>query len=485
MMTTDSPHPKKILITTPIYYINDRPHIGHAYSTIAADTLARYWRTKIGAENVRFSTGTDENSKKTIEAAREAELAIPEYTEKLAAEWKQTWDALKIDYDDFIRTSEPRHKQAVDALITKIHEAGDVTKGVYEGPYCYRCEAFYKEEELVEGKCPIHKKEVEIVKEDNYFFDLPKYADKLTKLIKSGEFEIQPESRRNEVLAFIERGLEPISISRANQEIGLTLPFDESQRIYVWVEALINYLTVAGYPEVGYEDWWSNVTHIVGKDIIKFHCIIWPAMLLSAGVGLPKRVIATGFWTIDGEKISKSLGNAIDPVALAEKYGNDALRYYLLREIPFGADGNFSSERFKSVYETELGNSLGNLVQRVASMLKNYNDGEYDGIGLNKDDRFDVTGIETANFHAVCGSLQKQLDYLNAQIEQNKPWEWVKHDKDAAVIFLASLVAKLEDVVRACAPILPQTASKVADIFHDGAISIDGGVLFPRVESES
>lgn len=481
-MTKGSQQSKKILITTPIYYINDRPHIGHAYSTIAADTLARYWRNQLGSENVRFSTGTDENSKKTIEAAREAGLDIPTYTAKLAAEWQQTWDSLQISYDDFIRTSEPRHKQAVDALVTKIYEAGDVTKGVYEGPYCFRCEAFYKDEELVDGKCPIHKKEVENVKEDNYFFDLPKYATQLTELIQSGAFEIQPESRRNEVLAFIERGLEPISISRANQEIGLTLPFDEGHRIYVWVEALINYLTVAGYPDAGYEEWWENVTHIVGKDIIKFHCIIWPAMLLSAGIKLPKRVIATGFWTIDGEKISKSLGNAIDPVALADKYGNDALRYYLLREIPFGADGNFSSERFKSVYETELGNSLGNLAQRVASMLKNYNASEYDEVGLNEGDRFDASAIEAANFHAVCGALQKQLDHLNARIEQFRPWEVVKTDKDATVIFLASLVAQILDVVRALSPILPETAEKVAQIFNDGLIDSSVGQLFPRVE---
>ncbi|MCC7543479.1 methionine--tRNA ligase [bacterium] len=477
---TRQTNPKKILITTPIYYINDRPHIGHAYSTIAADTLARYWRNKIGPENVRFSTGTDENSKKTIEAAREAGLDIPTYTDKLAAEWRQTWDSLKISYDDFIRTSEPRHKQAVDDLVNKIHAAGDVTKDIYEGPYCFRCEAFYRSEELVDDKCPIHKKEVENVKEDNYFFDLPKYADKLTELIRSGEFEIQPESRRNEVLAFIERGLEPISISRANQEIGLTLPFDESQRIYVWVEALINYLTVAGYPGAGYEDWWSNVTHIVGKDIIKFHCIIWPALLISAGVGLPKRVIASGFWTIDGEKISKSLGNSIDPVGLAEQYGNDALRYYLLSEIPFGADGNFSTERFKSVYASELANGLGNLVQRVASMLKNYNDRKYDHMKI--DEHFDTSSIAEADFTNVCADLQKRLDTLNAQIEQNKPWELVKTDKDSAVQFLAPLVAQIVDLGQAIAPILPQTAEKVAQIFADGEVHTDIGILFPRIE---
>lgn len=472
--------PSKFFVTTPIYYINDRPHVGHAYSTIAADVLARYWRQKLGDENVLFSTGTDENSKKTIEAAREANQDVTAYTEEMAAVWQKTWDSLGISYDDFIRTSEPRHTTAVQDLVTKIHQAGDISKGVYEGPYCFRCEAFYKDDELVEGLCPIHKKEVELVKEDNYFFDLPKYSQQLLKLIQSGEFEIQPESRRNEVLSFIEQGLEKISISRANQDIGIELPFDSSQKTYVWVEALINYLTVAGYPADSYTDWWANVTHIVGKDIIKFHCIIWPAMLLSAGLGLPKRVFVNGFFTIDGEKISKSIGNVIDPVTLVAEYGNDALRYYILREIPFGSDGNFSTDRFAELYETELGNNLGNLVQRVAVMLTKYAGGQL--TDYDKPPVPDVSKhIENFEFSQAWQALQKFFDSLNARLEQEQPWKVAKENPLKAAQILSEVAGALLAVEPVLRPLIPESAAKIRATFADGQVDSSIGVLFPRI----
>ena len=485
-MTTNSPSHDKFYVSTPIYYINDRPHIGHAYSTIAADSLARYWRSKLGAKNVLFSTGTDENSKKTIEAAHDAGQDIAAYTNDMATLWRSTWDKLGISYDQFIRTSDAQHKVSVDQLVTKIHEAGDISKGQYEGPYCFRCEAFYKTDELVDGLCPIHKKDVEIVKEDNYFFDLPKYADQLKELITSGEFEIQPVSRRNEVLAFIDRGLEPISISRANQEIGLVLPFDGTQKIYVWVEALINYLTAAGYPDKSYSDWWQNVTHIVGKDIIKFHCIIWPAMLLSAGVGLPKRVFAHGFFTIDGEKISKSLGNSIDPIELAEKYGTDALRYYLLREIPFGTDGNFSTDRFAQVYASELANNLGNLTQRIAVMLTKY----------APDTKLDMTkkhpsagsldrAIENLEFASLAQELQRHFDRLNTRLEKEKPWTIAKSDPKLAGEIIIKIAEELISVMPWLTILLPETAEKLSQTFADGQVNLSVGVLFPRVELET
>jgi methionyl-tRNA synthetase len=474
--------PESFYVTTPIYYINDRPHIGHAYSTIAADTLARYWREKIGAENVLFSTGTDENSKKTIEAATAAGQDIDAYTTEMAAVWQGTWDKLGISYDQFIRTSEPRHTAAAQHLVQKIYDAGDVTKGSYEGPYCFRCEAFYKEDELVDGCCPVHKKDVEVVSEENYFFDLPKYAEQLKQVIQSGELEIQPASRRNEVLSFIEQGLEPISISRANQEIGIPLPFDSSQRTYVWVEALINYLTVAGYPEQGYEKWWSNVTHIVGKDIIKFHCIIWPAMLLSAGVGLPKRVFAHGFFTINGEKISKSLGNAIDPIELAATYGTDALRYYLLREIPFGTDGNFSTERFADVYNSDLANTLGNLVQRTASMLARYNDGKYTHVE-RRELSVDTSYLEALAFDKYLHTtLDSYASQNNQYLEQEKPWEIAKTDLSAAIQALSSVATEVAASAGPLKAVLPKTAKKIAETFHDGEVDTTVGILFPRVE---
>lgn len=473
--------PSKFYVTTPIYYINDRPHVGHAYSTIAADALARYWRRGLGAENVMFSTGIDENSKKTIEAAALAGKSIPEYIDEMADVWKSTWDALGLSYNDFIRTSESRHKVAVEHMITEIEATGDISKGYYEGPYCYRCEQFYREDELVDGDCPVHKKPIEIVQEENYFFDLPKYAERVKDAIMSGEMEILPRSRLNEVLAFIDRGLEKISISRANQDIGLELPFDRTQKIYVWVEALINYLTVAGYPNDGYEQWWENVTHIVGKDIIKFHCIIWPAMLMSAGLRVPKRVFAHGFFTLDGEKISKSTGNTIDPVELSEKYGNDALRYYLLREIPFGADGDFSQERFKIIYESELGNDLGNLVQRVAVMTNKYCGGEF-SIEPIPDKPHGDKKLTALEFDAALRDAFVLIQDQNQKIEQHKPWELAKTDPVAVKSLLSEIIEQILHAAQRLEPVLPDTVAKIKQTFKDGKVDASVGILFPRID---
>ncbi len=478
---TPTNQPSKFYVTTPIYYINDRPHVGHAYSTIAADVLARHWRTKLGVENVRFSTGTDENSKKTIEAAEQAGKDVGAYTDDMSRLWRSTWDELGISYDDFVRTSEGRHQVSVESLITKIYDAGDISKGNYEGPYCFRCEAFYKPEELVDGDCPIHKKPVEIVSEANYFFDLPKYGERVKQAISSGELEVLPLSRRNEVLAFIDRGLEKISISRANQEIGLELPFDRTQKTYVWVEALINYLTVAGYPDITYSQWWSNLTHIVGKDIIKFHCIIWPAMLLSAGLELPKRVFAHGFFTIDGEKISKSLGNTIDPIKVRDEYGNDALRYFLLREIPFGADGDYSNERFNTVYETELANDLGNLVQRVAVMTAKYCDGRFVAQAVSRPQTVNEK-IEELKFDDALREIFAVVKEQNQNIEEAKPWQLAKTDPQATQKLLNGIIVELLWVARLLKPFLPDTAKKIQDTFADGKVDSEVGILFPRVE---
>lgn len=479
---TQTNKPSKFYVTTPIYYINDRPHVGHAYSTIAADTLARYWRESIGAENVRFSTGTDENSKKTIEAAADAGQDIGSYTNEMAKVWQSTWDSLDISYDDFIRTSEPRHKKAVEELVSKIHAAGDITKGSYEGPYCFRCEAFYREDELIGDKdCPVHKKPVEMVQEDNYFFDLPKYSQRLKTAIESGELEILPQSRRNEVLAFIDRGLEKISISRANQDIGLELPFDRSQKIYVWVEALINYLTVAGYPDEGYQDWWQNVTHIVGKDIIKFHCIIWPAMLMSAGLTMPKRVFAHGFFTIDGEKISKTTGNTIDPIEVKRVYGNDPLRYYLLREIPFGTDGDYSQDRFRVVYESELANDLGNLVQRVATMIVKYCEGAYDAHEI-EGEMWVPEKIINLQFDDALRDIFAIISDQNQKIEQAKPWQLVKTDGPAVKKLMDELASEILWAANRLEPFLPDTAEKIKATFKDGRIDTEVGILFPRID---
>lgn len=474
----------KRYITTPIYYINDKPHIGHAYSTIAADVLARYWRGRLGDANVLFSTGTDENSKKTIEAAEKAGQDIQAYADAMAAIWQKTWDDLGISYSRFIRTTEPPHKLAVQQFVQKLFDAGDITKGDYEGLYCYHCEQFYKEDELDHGKCPVHKIELELVKEENYFFNLPKYAKPLKDWITSSANPIGPISRQNEVLAFIDRGLEKISISRANQAWGIEVPFDSSQKVYVWVDALINYLTVAGYPKAGYDQWSHNFHHIVGKDIIKFHCIIWPAMLLAAGEALPKSVFAHGFFTIDGQKISKSLGNSIDPLELTAKYGNDALRYYLLREIPFGSDGDFSHERFEAVYNADLANELGNLVQRVAKMILQYRDGKITKRELQAHDVAEIEkAVEECRFDVALKEIWARVRGLNQLVEEEKPWVLAKTDQDQLDQVLAHLVSDLLQVAVLLEPFLPETSAKIIKTFGGQKVNPSVGILFPKLDS--
>lgn len=475
----------KYFVTTPIYYINDKPHIGHAYSTIAADVLARYHRQKLGKDNVFFLTGTDENSKKTIEAAKQMNQPPELYTDNMAKIWQQVWDRLGISYNRFVRTTEPDHETAVGEIVERIYRSGDVYKGIYEGWYCFKCETFYKQEELVDQKCPIHKSEVEYIKEDNYFFKLSKYQELLKRhLIDHPEF-VLPVARRNEVMAFLERGLEDISISRASQQWGIKLPFDQQQTVYVWVDALINYLTGIGYPKPEYADWWPANVHVVGKDIIKFHCIIWPALLLSAGLALPKQVVAHGFFTIEGEKISKSIGNTVNPIDIVETYGNDALRYYLLTEFPFGADGNFSHERLAKVYQSDLANELGNLIQRVAKMIVQYFGGKLED---NLPHTHDTVRLEEAiaeyRFDAALKDIWSRIRGLNQMIDEEKPWVLAKTDTEQLAKVLYHIVADLLQVADLLEPFLPTTSAKIKQTFSGQAVDSSVGILFPRIEPQ-
>lgn len=471
----------KFYVTTPIYYINDVPHIGHAYSTIAADVLARYYRKQLGKDDVLFVTGTDENSQKTINAAEQAQETTEVYTSKTAKKWKEIFDALGISYSRFIRTTDPDHVKTVQEILQKVFENGDIYKGTYEGLYCVGHEAFMKEEDLVDGLCPDHNKAPDHIKEENYFFKLSKYQDQLKQYILDNPDFIRPESRRNEVLAFVERGLEDFSISRESQSWGIKLPFDNSQVAYVWFDALLNYVTAAGYGTKDFDKWWPADLHIVGKDIIKFHCIYWPAMLWSAGLKPPKQVYAHGFFTIDGQKISKSLGNAVNPVELANKFGNDALRYYLLREIPFGSDGDFSHERFRVVYETELGNKLGNLVSRVAAMLTKYNNAKYTKANINDNLELDDF-IANLEFDKYLSSIIVRAEELNTLIEETKPWELYKTDPGKVVEVLSNIGSELIAIGHQLEPFLPDTAAKIVKSFQDGKIDNTVGILFPRVD---
>lgn len=509
---------EKFYITTPIYYVNDKPHVGHAYSMIAADVLARYHRMR--GYDVFFLTGTDENSQKNIEAAKKVgkENDIKGYLDEMAAKWSQTWDSLGLSHDDFIRTTEARHKKAVAKFVEAVWKRGDIYKGTYEGWYCVSCETFVSESDLKEGVCPIHGKPPEKIKEENYFFKLSRYRKALLTHIKKHPNFIAPEGRRNEVVSYIQNFMEDVSITRASMKWGILFPKDKNlldkaqgrQVIYVWFDALINYLTGVGYAsnEKNFKKYWPADLHLVGKDIIKFHCALWPAMLLSAGLPLPKKVFAHGFFTIDGQKISKSLGNAIDPVELTARYGVDALRYYLLREISFGEDGDFSSERLQERYQADLANGLGNLHARILGMTEKY----FDGKTPPK-----VTGriAETwLSYEVNMGDLRLDLalsdiwDAIGAVdkfIDTEQPWVLAKIDKKRLSKVTYTMLESLRNIAWMAAPFLPETAEKILkDLgfgktwrktkymdakkwggMKPGSKVKKGAILFPRLEVRS
>lgn len=466
-------------ISTPIYYINDRAHIGTAYTTIAADVMARY-RSQQG-DTVLFTTGTDENSQKTVQAAKEAGKDIGEYVDDMALEWKQLFDELNIGYSRFIRTTEADHREAVYALFERMRANDDIYEGVYEGLYCGGCEDFVKEGELVDGNCPEHDRPPQRLKERNYFFRLSKYQQQLLDYIAEHPDFVQPESRRHEVVAFIERGLEDFSLTREHQSWGMPYPFDDKQTIYVWAEALINYLTVTGYPQSGFEEWWPADCHLVGKGIIKFHCIYWPAMLMSAGIDLPQQVFAHGHLNLAGKKISKSLGNVLQPQQLVEAYGVDATRYLLLRDTPFGQDGDVTWERFQQVYNSELADDLGNLVNRVAAMLQKYCNGR---IGVRS-----AAAHDTAPYHEAMQQwrLDKALAVvtgfvkdLNLYIEEQQPWKVAKTDAEHTAEILTYLATNLEEVAGLLAPFMPETARTIQTAFAGDYLQAPTGPLFPK-----
>lgn len=469
----------KFYITTPIYYINAPAHIGHAYTTVAADVLARYHRAN--GDEVLFSVGTDENSQKTVKAAEAANTPIGEYADKLAVEWKQVWDRLNISYDRFIRTTEEDHQRTVYAMFERLKASGDIYKDTYSGLYCEGCEGFLREGDLTDGKCPDHQTLPQRIEEQNYFFALSKYQQQLSDYIEENPDFIQPESRRNEVLSFIKGGLEDFSISREGVDWGMPYPGDQEHTIYVWVEALMNYLSVTGYPNQGYEKWWPADVHLVGKDIIKFHCVYWPALLMSAGLPLPQTIFANGFLNIGGAKISKSLGNVVSPVELADEYGVDALRYILLRDTPFGQDGDFTMERFHAVYNSDLANDLGNLVSRVAAMINKYQGGM---IGPASDPAHDTSryheAIRDFRFDKALDEVAVMTRDLNLYIEEEKPWEVAKEDSEHLQEILAYLAANIVHLAGLLYPFMPETADKIDQTFGSGQVVPFEGTLFPK-----
>ncbi|MEK7139260.1 MAG: methionine--tRNA ligase, partial [Patescibacteria group bacterium] len=454
----------KFYVTTPIYYVNDKPHLGSAYTTLAADVLARYHR-HLG-EDVWFLTGTAEHGDKIAGSAAKAGQEVQAFVDEMSAKFSVAWDSLNIEPDDFIRTTEPRHVAAVIKFFNKLKASGQVYKGIYEGLYCTPHEAFLKETDLVDGVCPDHKIAPERVAENNWFFKLSDYAEPLRQLIESNELVIAPAGRRNEVLAFLSRGLEDISISRPRAKFAIPLPWDETQKIYVWMDELFNYCSAIGYgvDDEKFRHYWPADLHLMGKDIIKFHCVIWPALLLAIGERPPKQVFAHGFFTVNGQKMSKTLGNVIDPVELAADYGVDAVRFFLLSEFAFGADGDISVERFKERYNSHLANGLGNVVSRVLTLVEKYRD----QVSTPESDTLATATAEVwANYHAAMAELQfdaaigeiwRLLSLADGYVEAHKPWELAKNNPAKLGTVLATLVEILRQVGWLLYPIMPATA---------------------------
>jgi methionyl-tRNA synthetase len=471
-------------ITTPIYYVNDKPHIGHAYSTIVADTLAR-WREARG-EHVVFSTGVDENAQKTVDAAKKHDEEIHAYTDRMAEMWSSAWSKLGISNTDFIRTTEERHVEVVNDIWGRMEAAGDIYKGQYQGLYCKGHEAFMKEDELTpDGLCPDHKVAPELVTEENYFFRLSNYQERLLEFYDAhGEF-VAPAHRFKEVRAFVENGLEDISFSREKKEWGIPVPNDPGQVIYVWADALVNYISIVGVE--GWEEHPADV-HVMAKDIVRFHAVIWPAMLMSAGLPLPWQILSTGFLTMDGAKMSKSLGNVADPLDLAARYGNDGLRYFLLREISFGDDGDFSEDKMKERYNADLANGLGNFAARVLTLAEKETlkggvlDGDFD-ITIEAMKRTVYAKLSEYKFSDALAAIWAAISFGDRYVNERKVWE-IKDDAMRAVA-LFNLISLLDAIATELVPFLPETSKKIkAAIVHEGGAlkTKKPETLFPRVK---
>ncbi len=466
-------------LTTPIYYVNSVPHLGTAYTTIAADALARYRR--LLGDDVFFLTGLDEHGQKVEQAATEHGLAPQEWCDQLAEKFQATWQMLDITNDDFIRTTEPRHERAVQQLAQTLYDRGDIYKGHYEGWYCVPDETYWTESDLGDGNtCPQCGRSVEFVREDNYFFKLSAYQDRLLALYEQNPDFIRPETRRNEVLSFVNGGLRDLSISRANVKWGVPLPWDETHTMYVWFDALINYMTAVGYadPERAEEfaKRWPAQMHFVGKDIIRFHCVIWPAMLMAAGLPLPEGVFAHGFLLTKGEKMSKSKGNAMAPADLVERFGVDGYRYYFLRDVQFGADGSISLEAMVQRYNGDLANDWGNLCSRLFNMVGKYFDGVVpdpsQGASSDDDMLLAIAGSLPERYAdrmaAVdyAGALEAAWDLVkgaNRYIEDSAPWNLAKAEETkprlATVLYNALECVRIAALFTA--PVMPTTSAEV------------------------
>lgn len=474
----DKKENKNFYLTTPIYYVNGDPHVGTAYTTIAADVMNRYKKSM--GEDTYFLTGTDEHGQKVEQTAKLKGYTPQEWTDHMIPNFKNMWSALNIKYDDFIRTTEERHKKSVKKILDVVYKNGDIYKGEYEGKYCISCETFFPENQLNgSNKCPDCGKELSLVKEESYFFRMSKYADKLLQHIDENPDFILPHSRRNEVIAFIKQGLQDLSISRNTFSWGIPIDFAPGHITYVWFDALTNYMTAVGYennPEMFSKRWNnSRVVHMIGKDILRFHAIIWPCMLLSAGEKLPDSIVAHGWWTSEGEKMSKSKNNVVNPYDEIKKYGVDAFRYYLLREAGFGSDGDYSTKAVVTRINSELANDLGNLLNRTLGMYKKYfsgivvANGKEEEIDKEVKDLFDEILKEVDNhmyffeYSKALESIWKFISRLNKYIDETMPWALAKDEahKERLGTVMNMLCEGLYKIAFLIAPYMPESAKKI------------------------
>jgi methionyl-tRNA synthetase len=481
--------PRTFYVTTPIYYVNAAPHLGHAYTTIAADVMARHHRQR--GDDVFFLTGTDEHGEPVADAAKAEGIAPKELADRNAERFKALAPRLEATNDFFIRTSDPEHIVRVQQVLQRVYDNGYVHEGLYEGWYCPRCADFKVENEIEEGnRCPIHHIVLERHSEENYFFALSAFQERLEQLYADKPDFVAPRVRYNEALAFIKRGLQDISLSRAQLTWGVPVPWDPSHVFYVWFDALLNYYTALGFARKG-EDltdrFWPATCHVIGKDILRFHTVFWPAMLMAADIALPKQVFVHGYLLMDGEKMSKSLGNVLDPFAIIDRFGTDALRYYVLRDVSFGEDGSVSTTAFESRYETELANEFGNLASRTLAMVARYRDGrlpeadldpaltpDFDGLADRVAERIDRVELTQA-----LDEIWQRVRRLNRYVEEQAPWNLARDPAQAGDLdrVLRTLAEALRVIAVLLAPWIPAAAEKLLAALGTPDLSLDAARL--------